>query len=40
MNQDIDLVAEANQNTVVYLLKRKDIMECLEKNMLDYEAFA
>lgn len=39
MNKDIDLVATAQENTVVYLLKRKDILECLDKNMLDFESF-
>ncbi len=35
LNQDILLKAVTNQTAAVYQLKRKDIQDCLLKNMTD-----
>lgn len=40
MNRDIDLEATTKDTSVIYLLKRKDVLECMDKNMLDFEGIA
>lgn len=37
LNKDIDLEATTKDTSVIYLLKRKDVLECMDKNMLDFE---
>lgn len=37
LNKDIDLEANTKDTSVIYLLRRKDVLECMDKNMLDFE---
>ena len=36
LNKDIDLEANTKDTSVIYLLRRKDVLECMDKNMLDF----
>ena len=36
LNKNIDLEATSQDISTVYLLRRKDMLECIEKNMLDF----
>jgi hypothetical protein len=36
LNRDIDLSATTRDVSVIYLLKRKDVLEGMDKNMLDF----
>jgi hypothetical protein len=38
-NRNIKLKAIAKDTAVSYVLRRKDILECIEKSMLDSESF-
>lgn len=40
LNRDIDLSVTTKDTSVIYLLKRKDVLECMDKNMLDFEGIA
>jgi hypothetical protein len=39
LNRDMDLLAYADEITSGYQLRRSDILECIEKSMIDYEIF-
>lgn len=36
MNRDIRLKAVAKETAVSYVLRRKDILECIDKSLLDF----
>ena len=36
-NKNVDLEATAQETSAVYLLRRRDLLECMGKNMLDFE---
>lgn len=36
LNRNIDLQGITKDTSVIYLLKRKDVLECMDKNMLDF----
>lgn len=40
LNRDINLSATTKDVSVIYLLKRKDVLEGMDKNMLDFEGIA
>lgn len=40
LNKNIDLRATTQEISAVYLLRRKDMIECMSKNMLDFEGVA
>lgn len=40
LNKDIDLKATTKETSVIYLLRKKDVLECMDKNMLDFEGIA
>ncbi len=39
MNRNINLKAISKETAVSYVLRRKDVLECIEKSMLDFESF-
>lgn len=39
LNMDIDLFSKASEMTSGYVLKMSDVLECIDKSMVDYESF-
>ncbi len=39
LNRDIDLVAHADEMTSGYVLRRSDLLDAVQKSMIDYEGF-
>lgn len=39
LNQSIDLFANASEMTSGYVLRMSDVLECIDKSMIDYESF-
>jgi hypothetical protein len=36
LNQNIDICAVANEMTSGYVLRRSDVLECIDKSLIDY----
>ena len=39
LNQNIDLYSCASEMTSGYILRMSDVLECIDKSMIDYESF-
>ena len=39
LNMDINLFSQASEMTSGYVLKMSDVMECIDKSIVDYESF-